>query len=249
MQKILVTIWLTALWFLLLGNVHAWEVPSFVRLNGGYRMWFTTLQGDLVQKDRTKIDLTGNLGVKKEALSWELFSSLRLENIHVFRIKWEPTTMYAQSRNDSALQVWNLGFGYDLDFYMSPQALFGANVDLDVTNVRSRVRDVTVGMARFNYDEDATRVIPSLGIHGIFYPVVTGIALRPNLSGRARWMSYEGLECWDWEASSAVDIPVNKLWTWSVNSGYRYSHSKIKRDRDTVDMNRSGFFVETAILF
>ena len=57
MKKFLVIVWLTVLCFLLLGNVHAWDVPAFLRLNAGSRTWFSALQGDLIQGDRTKVDL------------------------------------------------------------------------------------------------------------------------------------------------------------------------------------------------
>lgn len=249
MAKFFTTVWLTLLCFLLLGNVHAWEVPAFLRVGAGSRAWFTTLQGDLIQSDRTKIDLATNLGVKPEALAWEFFGSIRLENIHVLRFRVEPDTVYAQAKTESLHKVRDIRVGYDLDFYMTPQILLGGNVDLDVLNIETRVKDATVGVVQFNYTQDHTRLVPSVGLHGTFYPIVEGIALRPNVSGRFNWFNYEGLETWDWEASSGVDIPINRLWTWSVSTGYRGWHTRFKRGRDTVDMRRNGLFVETAILF
>jgi len=249
MKKLLVISWLTILCFLLLGNVHAWDVPSYVRIVSGSRMWFSQLEGDLIEPDRTKLGLTENLAIKKDRLVWEFFTNFRLDNIHVLRFKVEPLSNYDESRNDSSLKVSDFRAGYDLDFYMTPQILFGGNVDLDTIKVETRVRDVTVGRAFFNYSEDSTRVAPSLGIHGAFYPIMEGISLRPNISGRVSWWNYQDLETWDWEAAAAVDIPINRLWTWCVNSGYRVSHIKFKQDRDTLDMNRRGFFLETSLLF
>lgn len=249
MKKLLVISWLTILCFLLLGNVHAWEVPSYVRIISGSRMWFSQLEGDLIETDRTKLGLTENLGIKKDKLVWEFFTNFRLDNIHVFRFRFEPLTNYDESRNESSLKIVDFRAGYDLDFYMTPQVLFGANVDLDTIKVDTKVRNVTVGGTFFNYSDDSTRAVPSLGIHGTFYPIMDGISLRPNISGRVNWWNYQDRETWDWEAAAAVDIPINRLWTWSINGGYRFAHVKFKRDRDTLDMNRMGFFLETSLLF
>jgi len=249
MKKFFVISWLTILCFLLLGNVHAWEVPSYVRINSGVRMWFSQLEGDLVEPDRTKLGFTENLGIKKDQLVWSFFTNFRLDNIHLLRFRIEPWNYYDESRNDSSQRITDFRAGYDLDFYMTPQILFGANVDLDTIKVETTVRNVTVGRTTFNYSDDSTRVVPSLGIHGTFYPIMEGISLRPNLSARVNWWNYQDLETWDWEAAAAVDIPINRLWTWCINSGYRFSHIKFKRDHDTLDMNRMGFFLETSVLF
>lgn len=249
MKKLVITAWLTALCFLLLGNVHAWEVPPYLRITAGARMWFTVLEGDLIQRDRTKLGLGENLGLQKDRLVWEFFASSRVNNIHVFRIKAEPTTTYDQSRNDSYQKIGLLDFGYDLDFFMAPQMLFGANVDMGILSLDTRAKDVVVGSALFNYKEEGNRVFPAIGLHGTFYPVLESVALRPNVTGRFNWWNYDNFEYWDWELATAVDIPVNRLWTWTINGGYRFWHSKIKRERDTADLNRMGFFVETSILF
>ena len=249
MKKLLVTVWLTLLWYLLLGNVHAWEVPNSLRLNGGMRMWFSSLSGDLIQKDNTKLDLIKNVGLKEDELAWEFFASTRFHNIHVFRFRTEFTTAYMQPKNDAFLKARNFRIGYDLDFVMAPQLLLGANLDLDIPTVDSDVKDVTVGLVLYDYRDGTTRAIPQIGLHGTFYPILQGISLRPNISGRVNWMSYEGVEIVAWEAGTAVDVPVNRYWTWSVSGGYRFEHTKLRRDRDTVDMNRTGFFLETAVLF
>jgi hypothetical protein len=249
MKKPLITIWLTLLCFLLLGNVQAWEIPAYLRVSSGSRIWFTMLEGDLIQKDRTKLDLTENLGIKKDKLVWEFYSNLRFDNIHVVRLRLEPNTDYDESRQDSSQKILDARLGYDLDFYMTPQALFGANVDLGYVSADTRVRNVTVGNALFNYHVNQTRFVPMLGVHGAFYPILEGIALRPNVFGRVNWWNYESLESWDWEVGAAVDVPVNRLWTWTVNGGYRFWHMKFQREIDNLDVNRSGFFVETSVLF
>lgn len=248
MKRFLIIAWLTVLCFLLLGNVHAWEIPSYLRINSGARMWFSNIQGDLIQPDRTKLDFSEHLGLKKERLTWEIFGSLRVDNIHVFRFRAEPFTSY-ESKNDSYQVIRDYRVGYDLDFYMSPQVLFGANIELDILGLETRVNNVTSGAVTFNYHDSRTRAIPLLGLHGAFFPVLDAIALRPNLSSRIGWWNYEGLEAWDWEVAGAVDIPVNRLWTWTISGGYRFWHTKMKRDVDTVDMNLKGFFLETSILF
>jgi len=212
-------------------------------------MWFSTLQGDLIQSDRTKLDLTENLGLKRDDLVWSFFASTRIKNVHVLRVRAEPYSAYEQSGGDSSLRVKDARLGYDLDFYMAPQVLFGANFDLDILNVDTRVRNVVVANASFSYNDGSTKAIPSLGLHATFYPVMTGISLRPTASARVNWWSYQTLESWDWEAGGGVDIPVTNLWTWSVNAGYRFWHTKFKRDIDTLDMNRSGFFLESSLLF
>ena len=249
MKNIIITTWLTILCFLLLSNVHAWEMPGYLRVDGGSRMWFTTLQGDLIQSDRTKLDLVGNLGLKGDDLVWSYSICARIKNIHVLRLRAEPYDIYDQPGGGSSLRVRDLRIGYDLDFYMSPQVLFGANIDLDVLNVDTRVANVTVANSSFSYNNNDTRAVPTLGFHTTFYPIMTGISLRPTASARVNWWNYRNLETWDWEAGGGVDIPVTNLWTWSVNAGYRFWHTKFKRDIDTLDMNRSGFFLESSILF
>lgn len=249
MKRIAIIAWLTLLCFLLLANVHAWEVPSYVRLSGGTRLWFNALAGDLIQRDRTKLGLIDNVGLKRDTLVWEFFGSARFENIHVFRVRAEPATRYDQAANNSYHKVANWRAGYDLDFYMSPQALVGANVDLDIMTLDTQVTNVTVGGTLYNYKDGETRAIPSFGLHGTFYPILQGVSLRPNLSSRVNWWNYDNLSTWEWEAAAAVDIPVNHLWTWSVNGGYRVWHVDFKRNQDEVDMTRTGFFVESSVLF
>ena len=248
MKKLLVTAWLTALWFLLLGNVHAWEVPAFLRLSAGARMWFSVLQGDLIQNDRTRLDLIDNVGVDSNKLVWEFFANFRLDNIHVFRFRCEPNDFYG-SRNNSYQRIRYFQMGYDCDFYMTPQTLFGSNCDLEILNTQTGVSDITVANSFFDYSENQTRTIPTLGLHGSYYPIINGISLRPCVSGRADWWNYNDFETWNWEVSGSVDIPVNSLWTWTVNSGYRMWHFKSKRSQDTIDINLAGFFIETSVLF
>lgn len=248
-KKIVIIAWLTVLSFMLLANVHAWEVPSYLRLTSGARLWFTNIGGDLIQPDRTKIGITDNLGVKKDNLTWEYFFNARVDGIHVGRVKLELPSRYDQSANDSALKLYDVRVGYDLDFYMTPQALVGLNLDMDVFNIQTIVNNVRVGASTFNYSENRSRIIPSLGLHGSFYPILSSIALRPNVSARVNWWDYESLQTWDWEVSAAVDIPVNPLWTWSMNGGYRMWNVKAKRNHDQVDVTRNGFFVETSVRF
>ena len=249
MKNILITIWLTILCFLILSSVHAWEVPAYIRVDAGSRMWFTNLQGDLIQSDRTKLDLTENLGLKRDDLVWSYFIGARIKNINVLRFRAEPYDAYEEAGGGSSLRVRDFRLGYDLDFYMSPQVLFGANIDLDILNVETSAVNVTVANSSFSYDDNRTRAVPTLGFHTIFYPIMTGISIRPTASARVNWWNYQNLETWDWEAGGGVDIPVTKLWTWTVNAGYRFWHIKFKRNIDTLDMNRSGFFLESSILF
>jgi hypothetical protein len=249
MKKLLLVAWLTFLWYLLLGNVHAWEIPSYLRLDGGARIWFSSIEGDLIQPDRTRVDITDNLGLKQESVVWEYFGSARLYNIHVFRIRLEPWTLYDQAANNSWLRLMDLRIGYDLDFYMSPRTLIGFNVDADVTNVQSTVDNVRVGNTVYTYGESTTRLIPSVGLHGIFYPMLQGVAIRPNVYTRLNWWDYESLASWDLVVGSAVDIPVNELWTWTVKAGYRFWNLKMNRGLDTVDLTRKGFFIESSVMF
>ncbi len=51
------------------------------------------------------------------------------------------------------LRVRNYRTGYDLDFYMSPQALFGANIDINITNLETRIQDVIVGGNTYTYQD------------------------------------------------------------------------------------------------
>jgi hypothetical protein len=249
MKKTLVTLWLTVLCFLLLGNVYAWEVPSYMRIDAGARMWFTAINGDLIQADRTKLGLTDNLGLKEDKLAWEFFGSARIDNIHVLRCSGEIPVTYDNAVNNSYLKTWNIIVGHDLDFYMTPQMLFGSNSRLAILNLNSAVTNVTVGAVTYNYNDNRTRVIPSLGFHGTFYPILDGVSLRPSISSRINWWNYESLKTWDWEVSGSVDVPINGLWTWSVNGGYRIWRIEMERNQDTIDLYRRGFFLQTSLLF
>jgi len=249
LKRLLILVWLTTLCFLALSGAHAWEVPPYLRVVAGTRAWFTTIEGDLIQPDRARLGIAYNLGIKNEELAWEFFTTLRLKNIHLFRLRLEPSTLYNYSSNQSYHLVRNLRLGYDLDFYMTPQFLFGANVDLDVHHLNTSVNNVFVGGTIYTYGQTRTLAIPSLGLHGTFYPIVQGISLRPNVSARVSWWDYDELDSREGELATAVDIPINRLWTWTVAGGYRIWNTRVKRDRDTVDTTRKGFFVETSLLF
>jgi hypothetical protein len=249
MKKVLLTAWMTLVCYLLLGNVHAWDVPANIRLDAGARMWFSTLTGDLIQNDRTKGGLVDNIGLKPDKLAWEFFGELRLDNIHLFRLRVEPWTIYNESRTQSYLKIRDVRTGYDFDFFMTPQSLFGVNFELAVVGTETRTDNVRVANTVYNYKEEQTKVFPAVGIHGRYYPVVEGIALRPNVGCRFGWWNYGNLATWDLEFTGAFDIPMNRLWTWSISSGYRIWHIREKRDVDTVDMIRSGVFLESSLLF
>ncbi len=248
-KKTLIITWLTLLWFMLLGNVHAWEVPAYLRVDAGARLWFSRLDGDFLQDDRTKLGVKDNLGLKQDVPAWEFFASARYDNIHVVRFKGEPSTVYDQSTNHSYHKIQNYRFGYDVDFYMSPQALIGANTDFDLLIQSTKVSNVTVGAVTYNYEQSDTRVIPCVGFHGTYYPIIKGVALRPNISTRFGWWDYKGTSTWELEAEASVDIPINRLWTWTMNGGYRYWNAEMRRDQDSMDVNRSGFYLETSLLF
>jgi hypothetical protein len=248
-KKSVLVVWFTLVWFMLLANVHAWEVPSYVRLSGGTRAWFNLLEGDLIQPDRTKLGFTDNLGLKQDALSWEHFVNLRLANIHLVRFRVEPSTSWGRSSNESYLKVVNGRVGYDLDFFMTPNALIGAHADVDVLNLESTVDRIRVANSLFEYSFTQTRAIPSVGLHGAYYPTVSGISVRPNFSARINLWDYESVQSRDLELSGAVDIALNQLWTWSIMGGYRIWNIKLQRDVDRADITRKGFFVETSLLF
>ena len=90
------------------------------------------------------MDLIDNVGLSKDKLVWEFFANMRFSNIHQLRFRWEPLTSY-ESKDDSFAKIRFFQAGYDLDFYMSPQILFGANADINVTNFNTDLRDVEVG--------------------------------------------------------------------------------------------------------
>jgi hypothetical protein len=249
LKKSIFVAWFTLVWFMLLANVHAFEVPAFIRLSGGSRAWFNLLEGDLVQPDRTKLGLTDNLGLKQDALAWEHFLNLRVANIHVVRCRVEPSTTWGRSSNDSCVRVVNGRIGYDLDFFMTPNSLLGAHADVDVLHLETTVDRVRVANSFFDYAFGQTRAVPSVGLHGAYYPSVTGISVRPNLSARINLWDYETVQSRDVELSGAVDIPLNQLWTWSIVGGYRIWNLKLQREVDRADITRKGFFFETSLLF
>ena len=96
-KRLLVLSWLTLLWFMLLGNVHAWEVPAYLRLQGGVRLWFSVIDGDFIQGDRTKIGFVDNLGIRQDQPVWEYFANVRVQNIHQVRLRIEPDVVTANS--------------------------------------------------------------------------------------------------------------------------------------------------------
>ena len=57
MKKIILTISVFILSALIIETGYAWEVPNCIRANAGVRMWFSNIEGDLIQLDRTKIGL------------------------------------------------------------------------------------------------------------------------------------------------------------------------------------------------
>ncbi|MFC1834271.1 hypothetical protein ACFL2Q_05995 [Thermodesulfobacteriota bacterium] len=248
-KKALIIVWLTFLWFALLGNVHAWDVPAYLRITSGARLWFTLLDGDLIQEDKTKLGLVDNLGLKQDTLAYEYFSNFRLSNMHVLRLRFEPTTQYGQSLSGSYQKIFDFRFGYDLDFYMTPQILFGANIDMDVVKLETLVNGVRVAGSTFTYREEQTSAIPSFGLHGTFYPIVHGMALRPHVSTRANWWNFGDRATWEWDVTAGADVPVTHLWTWTVSGGYRVWNVRMDRTRDTADITRTGFFLESSILF
>ncbi len=249
MKRLLIISWLTALCFLLLGNVHAWDLPAYVRVNSGARMWFSSIDGDLIQRDRTKLGFRDNMGLDVDTLSWEIYGSGRYDNVHVVNMSAETSTLYDGSANGSSQKTWNVKLGYDLDFVMTPQLLFGSNSRVSVVNLSSEVRGVTVGAATYDYDAAATRIVPSMGMHGTYFPIIPGISLRPSVSGRTNVWNYDGIEALEWQVTAGLDVPITTLWTWSINGGYQFSHMKINREQDMVDVNRKGFFLETSLLF
>ncbi|MEW6349290.1 MAG: hypothetical protein AB1646_09520 [Thermodesulfobacteriota bacterium] len=231
------------------GDASAGSFPPYVRLNGGARVWFSRIEGDLIQPNNTKLGLTENLAINPERVAWDYFGSLRLDNVHVLRVNAEIGTAYDQSRNDSYFKTWNAQVTYDLDFYMTPQFLLGSQTNIGVVGLETLVNNVKVGDATFNYHEKISKVVPSLGFHGIFYPILSGISVRPNFSGRLNWWNYESLELYDWEVAGAFDVPLNRKLTWSMGGGYRFSRLGMKRNNDRVEFNRRGFFLETSLLF
>ena len=93
------------------------------------------------------------------SLYGNIFANFRLDNIHVLRFRTEPSSVY-NSRGDSFQKIRYFQVGYDIDFYMTPQILFGANFDLDILNTETRVKEVTVANSSFDYYENQTRAIP-----------------------------------------------------------------------------------------
>jgi hypothetical protein len=249
LQRILFILWLTALSFLLLGNVHAWEIPAYLRLNSSARLWFSLIEGDLIQNDRTKLGIVDNLSLKQDSPAWEYQASFRVGNIHQLRFRAEPSTSYDHSATWSSIKAGSFRVGYDLDFYMTPNALVGGNADLDFNSVNTTVSSVRVANAVYNYTDDEIRLIPTIGLHAVVFPALQGIALRPNISTRVGWWDFQTRTALDWESAVSVDIPVNELWTWSISGGYRIRNTRFTRQHDTVDMTRRGFFVETSVLF
>jgi hypothetical protein len=207
------------------------------------------MDGDLIQKDKTKLGFAENLGLKKDKLAWEFFGSVRKDNIHVLRVRAETSTLYGESKNDSFQKTWNIDVSYDLDFYMSPQVILGSNSGLRLVCVDSKVNNVVVGGKTYNYEERGSGVVPVAGVHGSFYPILTSLALRPSISARVNCWNYKGVETLDAEVGAATDIPINDNWTWSVGGGYRFWHVVLEREKDRVEMNRKGFFIETSLLF
>jgi hypothetical protein len=225
------------------------ELPPYVKLNGGARVWFSRIGGDLIQPNHTKLGLAENLGICTEKVVWDFFGSLRLDNVHVLRLRGETGTTYDQSKNDSTLKTWTIQASYDLDFYMTPQFLLGSQTGVALVCLDTFVNNVTVGNTIYNYQEKVQKVVPSLGFHGIFYPIIGGIAIRPSVSARMNWWNYESLELRDWEVAGSFDVPLNAYWTWIMGGGYRACNLGFKREKDRVDINRTGFFLEATLMF
>ena len=73
MKKLILVANITILWFLMAVTVYAWEVPSYLRANGGVRMWFTNIEGDLIQLDRNQDWPWRKHGTQKREISLGIF--------------------------------------------------------------------------------------------------------------------------------------------------------------------------------
>ncbi len=228
---------------------QAWQVPSYLRLDAGVRLWFSELSGDLIQDDKTKIGIDTNLGLKPDQLTWEIFGSGRFDNIHVVRINWDTETLYENPHTGSSHKVWNIDLAYDLDFYMTPRILFGTHSNVSVLNLKTLVSDVEIGEIDYNYSSSGYHTIPGIGLHAAYYPIMGGVAIRPTIMGRASWWNQGATQNLKWEVSTGMDVPLTSLWTWSLCGGYQFSHTKLKRDADSVELNRKGFFIQGSLLF
>ena len=220
-----------------------------MRLSGGARVWFSKIGGNLIQPNQAKLGLCEDLGINSEKVVWDMFGALRLDNVHVLRLRGETGTSYDQSKTDSFFKTWNVQATYDLDFYMTPKFLLGSQSAVTILGLESFVNNVTVGDTVYNYQERSWKMVPSMGFHGIYYPILIGIAVRPNVSARVSWWSYESIQLRDWEVAGSFDVPFNAFWTCSIGGGYRAWSLNLKRDKDRIDINRTGYFLEASFMF
>lgn len=228
---------------------QAWEVPAYLRIDSGARLWFSELDGDLIQEDNTKIGVDTNLGLKTDQLAWEIFGSGRFDNIHVVRLNYQMETAYENAKTGSTQKFWNLDLAYDLDFYMTPRVLFGTHSKVTILHVDTQVKDIEIGETPYNYSSKGSHTIPGVGLHGAYYPIIGGVAIRPVVTGRASWWNQGTTQNWNWEVATGMDVPLTTLWTWSLSGGYQFRRIKLQRDTDSVELDRRGFFIQGSLLF
>ena len=51
------------------------------------------------------------------------------------------------------------------------------------------------------------------------------------------------------EVAASFDIPLNASWIWTMSGGYRSYNLGMKCDKDRVEISRTGFFLEAALMF
>ena len=82
-----------------------------------------------------------------------------------------------------------------------------------------------------------------MGFHGTYYPILMGIAVRPNMSARVSWWNYESIRLPRLGSDPLIAVTLNAFWTCSIGGGSRAWSLNLKRDKDGIDIHRTGYFL------
>jgi hypothetical protein len=137
--------------------------------------------------------------------------------------------------------------GADLDIFQRKRTRLGADVDFDLYSPVLTESIVTPGGKSIDGSNAVT-----LGVHGIYNPVMNCWGTSPILEARARWPISQNTKVTDWEVSGGLTSPDTILGTMALKGGYRrttvqFTASQAFQNRGVgtdFDVVMSGWFTE-----
>ena len=129
-----------------------------------------------------------------------------------------------------------LRLGADLDFYQRCRTRFGVDMDFDLFAPNFTESVETAGGKSITGNAAVT-----MGIHGIYNPVMNFWGISPLLEVRARWPISE-TKVTDWEISGGLASPETMLGTVAIKGGYRRTSLQFQSSQAFKDASGSTDF-------